>query len=264
MVCLSQELTSVPYFFPPTVMSRFETTNEKLFKRVGADTAVRLKRGHGEAHIVYFNLTDPFPESATELSLGLLKKTSVTKEELDTVTALFDARPLWSRQAIVASAPNIRTEKMRAILKCIAYNFTTGPWRTLWARFGYDPRKHFESRIYQTMDFRLMRKMWLNKYVAVRGNRSSRQINSQFRRHPVSSQVYRDEASTQAVEKEPASVTFEMGKFPHARLVCYQYCDIHVPRIQEMLSKVPPGGKCNEKSGWLPLDFDQVNLNAKI
>lgn len=31
----------------------------------------------------------------------------------------------------------------------------TGPWRSLWIRFGYDPRKHPEAKIYQVLDFRI-------------------------------------------------------------------------------------------------------------
>lgn len=39
----------------------------------------------------------------------------------------------------------------------------------------------------------------------------------------------------------------------------YQYCDVHVPKIQEMLDKIPTplsGAICNEKTGWLPPNFD--------
>eukprot|EP00061_Rhincodon_typus_P014926 g42313.t1 len=31
----------------------------------------------------------------------------------------------------------------------------TGPWRSLWVRFGYDPRKDPKAKIYQVLDFRL-------------------------------------------------------------------------------------------------------------
>lgn len=39
----------------------------------------------------------------------------------------------------------------------------------------------------------------------------------------------------------------------------FQYCDVHVPKIQEMLDKIPTplsGAICNEKTGWLPPNFD--------
>ena len=31
------------------------------------------------------------------------------------------------------------------------------PWRLLWVRYGYDPRKDISARMYQTIDFRLPR-----------------------------------------------------------------------------------------------------------
>lgn len=31
----------------------------------------------------------------------------------------------------------------------------SGPWRVMWVRYGYDPKKDSSSRIYQTFDFRV-------------------------------------------------------------------------------------------------------------
>lgn len=39
----------------------------------------------------------------------------------------------------------------------------------------------------------------------------------------------------------------------------FQYCDVQVNEIQEMLAKLPdppPDTKCHEKMGWLPVGFD--------
>lgn len=72
---------------------------------------------------------------------------------------------------------------------------------------------------------------------------------------------------------------FETNRLPQSRQCIYQvgvlvgflfcfffitycfikYCDIRVPEIQEMLEKIPTpltGATCNEKSGWLPANFD--------
>lgn len=41
--------------------------------------------------------------------------------------------------------------------------------------------------------------------------------------------------------------------------ISFQYCDVHVPKIQEMLDKIPTpmsGAICSEKMGWLPPNFD--------
>lgn len=39
----------------------------------------------------------------------------------------------------------------------------------------------------------------------------------------------------------------------------FQYCDILVDEVQQMLAKLPdpmPGTRCHEKRGWLPSGFD--------
>jgi hypothetical protein len=37
----------------------------------------------------------------------------------------------------------------------------------------------------------------------------------------------------------------------------YQFCDIHLPKIQEMLDRlISNDAVCNEKRGWLPIGFD--------
>ena len=64
----------------------------------------------------------------------------------------FAQRPVWSRQALLASLPgslNVTPERLRYRLPQLAYYFSQGPWRMCWISFGYDPRKSVDSRIYQ-------------------------------------------------------------------------------------------------------------------
>lgn len=55
----------------------------------------------------------------------------------------------------LAFETKIPRQKLKIILPSLAYYFTTGPWRLMWVRFGYDPRKDFTSRYYQTLDYRI-------------------------------------------------------------------------------------------------------------
>lgn len=55
----------------------------------------------------------------------------------------------------LAYETKIPRQKLKIILPSLAYYFTTGPWRLMWVRFGYDPRKDFTSRYYQTLDYRI-------------------------------------------------------------------------------------------------------------
>ncbi|PIO31432.1 hypothetical protein AB205_0086040 [Aquarana catesbeiana] len=67
---------------------------------------------------------------------------------------LFSIRPIWSRNAIKANV-SVHPDKLKLLLPYMAYYMLTGPWRSLWVRFGYDPRKNPEAKIYQVLDFRI-------------------------------------------------------------------------------------------------------------
>jgi len=52
---------------------------------------------------------------------------------------------------------------------------------------------------------------------------------------------------------------FEEHKLPRSRQCMLRYCDVRLPKIQEMLEKIPTpltGAVCNERTGWLPPSFD--------
>lgn len=66
----------------------------------------------------------------------------------------FEKQPIWLRSAL-SYETGIPRAKLKVILPSIAYYYTTGPWRLMWVRFGYDARKDFTSRYYQTLDYRI-------------------------------------------------------------------------------------------------------------
>ena len=80
-------------------------------------------------------------------------------ETIDDTDALYIAmkgkfaqRPVWSRQALVASLPPtlfLTNERMKYRLPMLAYYFQQGPWRMCWVAYGYDPRRSSDSRVYQ-------------------------------------------------------------------------------------------------------------------
>ncbi|XP_010247586.1 PREDICTED: general transcription factor 3C polypeptide 5, partial [Nelumbo nucifera] len=80
--------------------------------------------------------------------------------EWQTVLAkLFDERPIWHKhtlnQRLLEEGLHFGAHQLKRLLFRIAYYFATGPFRLFWIRKGYDPRKDSESRIYQTIDFRV-------------------------------------------------------------------------------------------------------------
>ena len=41
-----------------------------------------------------------------------------------------------------------KASRIRLLLPCVGYYWIGGPWRTLWATFGYDPRKNPAAKMY--------------------------------------------------------------------------------------------------------------------
>lgn len=67
---------------------------------------------------------------------------------------LFEERPIWSQNQIRYQT-KIKISSVKIILPCLSIYMRNGPWRMMWIRFGYDPRKEPGARFYQTLDFRL-------------------------------------------------------------------------------------------------------------
>nr|XP_027122143.1 general transcription factor 3C polypeptide 5-like [Coffea arabica] len=77
----------------------------------------------------------------------------------NTVAELFNERPIWVKDSLsehlLDKGLEFGENMLKRLLFRAAYYFSTGPFRRFWIRKGYDPRKDPESRIYQTMDFRV-------------------------------------------------------------------------------------------------------------
>ncbi|KAH9269136.1 hypothetical protein BASA83_008887 [Batrachochytrium salamandrivorans] len=86
----------------------------------------------------------------------LLKTFSAPKHLVDVLLELFAQRPIWSRNAILGTVDStlIRQQHLSTALPVVSYFVLTGPWRSMWVRFGYDPRKERSARLYQTIDMR--------------------------------------------------------------------------------------------------------------
>lgn len=81
-------------------------------------------------------------------------KMSFAKKYKITLFQLFEERPVWSKFALLA-VTKFNADQLKYLLPAVAYYFVTGPFRILWVRFGYDPRKDPSSKIYQSIDFRI-------------------------------------------------------------------------------------------------------------
>ena len=76
--------------------------------------------------------------------------------------ALFEKRPIWTRRALRNSISATDYEETgsnaaKYLYQYVGYLFESGPWRDAIVKFGVDPRKDPDLRIYQTMMFILDR-----------------------------------------------------------------------------------------------------------
>ncbi|XP_034472780.1 general transcription factor 3C polypeptide 5 [Drosophila innubila] len=197
--------------------------------------------------IVPFNMQDTFPTQPDAQILKRLKVKYISDEQFMRVKKLFADNPIWTRIAILYES-GVSNDKLKCIIPSLAFYFRDGPWRTLYVRYGYDPRKDFQSRHYQTFDFRLRFGSGVSEFVYSRKSAKLKQ------------------ALTAAGEESKSDLVqnidypyFEEHKLPRSRQCMLRYCDVRLPKIQEMLEKIPTpltGAVCNERTGWLPPSFD--------
>ncbi|XP_016148417.1 general transcription factor 3C polypeptide 5 isoform X3 [Sinocyclocheilus grahami] len=152
----------------------------------------------------------------------------------------------------------------------------TGPWRSLWVRFGYDPRKTAEAKIYQVLDFRIrygMKHGFGVNDMPVKPKRSAYHYS-----HPTTiNRAVPQPASVTDITQESASSSgpkpatakyllkdsvyiFQEGMLPPYRQMFYQLCDLDVEKIKNIIHK--NDGKeevCDERDGWcVPHTADEL------
>ncbi|ESQ45599.1 hypothetical protein EUTSA_v10010256mg [Eutrema salsugineum] len=75
------------------------------------------------------------------------------------VSALFEERPIWTRDSVVQrlldKGLKCTHHMLNRYLLRAAYYFSSGPFLRFWIKRGYDPRNDPESRVYQRMEFRV-------------------------------------------------------------------------------------------------------------
>ncbi|ALC42866.1 l-2-37Cd [Drosophila busckii] len=205
-----------------------------------------LAKSNYENHdVVSFNMVETFPTHPDAQILKRLKVKYVSDEQFARVKKLFEENPIWTRIALLYES-GVSNEKLKCIIPSLAFYFSNGPWRSLYVRYGYDPRKDFKSRYYQTFDFRLRFGSGVSEFVYSRKSAKQKKATAP------------DEAKSELVQDIDYPY-FNEHKLPRSRQCMLRYCDVHLLKIQEMLEKLPTpltGAVCNEKTGWLPPSFD--------
>jgi len=154
----------VPYFLPPATFSRMDTVQQYVPKMATDSNAENIigkskKCQGGFPNYIYFSTLN-VPTTAPKGIEAAMRVKFLHKLHLEQVRRLFMERPIWSKNAIMHKT-QFTYEQLKILLPSVAYYFMTGPWRIMWVKLGYDPRKDVNARKYQTLDYRLkaMRKL---------------------------------------------------------------------------------------------------------
>lgn len=282
----------VPLFIPPPIFSRLDTPVDYYYRpdvlhsRETAMQASLLKdqliapnRTRRPNNAIFVNFDDKtVPSEPLEAAVKSWKKIGVHPYDVKAeqqLKELFERRPIWSRNGIKANV-SFHPEKMKHLLPYVAYYMLTGPWRSLWVRYGYDPRKIPEAKIYQVLDFRIrygMKHGYTVNDMPVKSKRSA----YHYSRPTTLNRAVPQPASVSDITMESPSSTgpkpatskyllmesvyiFREGMLPPYRQMFYQLCDLDVDKIKEIIHK--NDGKeevCDERDGWcLPNTADEL------
>ncbi|XP_056587235.1 general transcription factor 3C polypeptide 5 [Triplophysa dalaica] len=268
--------TAVDYYYRPDVFHCKETTLQSALLK---DQLIAPNRARRPNNAIFVNFDDKtIPSEPLEAAVSSWKKIGVHHSDLQAeqqLRQLFEGRPIWSRNAIKTNI-NIHPEKMKHLLPYMAYYMLTGPWRSLWVRFGYDPRKTPEAKIYQVLDFRIrygMKHGYTFNDMPVKPKRSAYHYS-----HPTTlNKAVPQAASVSDITLESPSSSgpkpatakyllkesvyiFREGMLPPYRQMFYQFCDLDVDKVKEIIHK--NDGKeevCDERDGWcLPHTPDEL------
>uniref|UniRef100_A0A3Q0QYY5 Ral transcription factor IIIC subunit 5 n=1 Tax=Amphilophus citrinellus TaxID=61819 RepID=A0A3Q0QYY5_AMPCI len=227
---------------------------------------IGLNRAGRPHNAIFVSFTDPtVPAECLEAAKVTWRRICMKdcdKQAEEQLKKMFESRPIWSRNAVKAHI-NLHPDKLKLLLPVYAYYMVTGPWRSLWVRLGYDPRKTSEAKKYQMLDFRIRcstkhgyslsnipikaKRSSLNYSLPNTLNKSASVMALQTQEGPGSS---RDPAPVKYQLRE-SSYIFREGMLPPHRQMFYQLCDLDVESIQKVIEQNSGNEqRCEERDGW--------------
>ncbi|XP_075213058.1 general transcription factor IIIC subunit l(2)37Cd [Lycorma delicatula] len=261
-----------PPFLPPAAFSRMDSVQLYLYRKESKDSKtdhtpaniIGRTRCRRSAHAVFVTFDVPAaPTKPRVNSLKYLELKFLAGEPHTILSELFKKRPVWSKTAL-AFETKYTKEQLKYLLPTVAYYFVTGPFRVMWVRMGYDPRKDPSSRIYQTLDYRIPNRGGLCRLVKAKRRTDSmllfKSVNSAQSK---TISIMKDskengQESNGNSDEQKVHYIFQRGVKLPARQIFYQYCDIKVPEVEEMFARLPKPSadtECHRQRGWLPAGF---------
>ncbi|GAX75079.1 hypothetical protein CEUSTIGMA_g2523.t1 [Chlamydomonas eustigma] len=176
--------------------------------------------------------------STTSCSYPPASSTAPTTTETQATTDTTIAPP----PSVSSSSPNLDM-MLQSCLSKKAYRFRSGPWRGLYIRRGYDPRKEPESRGLQLLMYRTPSN-WLEHISneALRGDAGGGP-------HQEGQSTDRSERNKMIQERMDAVHRFQ--EVPNVKISEFQVCDLEHASIQDILrASWAVADDCTEANGW--------------
>ncbi|KNE66689.1 hypothetical protein AMAG_11189 [Allomyces macrogynus ATCC 38327] len=261
--------------FPPPLFSGLEMPLHYDFRQNPAVVQVAVPTADGSTatklvnrsktqrmlvtSVQHFHPTPMAPDKPQLDAVQNISPVSVTA-----VRALFDARPVWTRLALVnalQALPNKldgadAVRKLKRILPSVAYYLTSGPWKMTWVRFGFDPKIDRATRVYQILDTRNHFKSgW------VRAKRRTLVPTAATAVAPDAAAMAQDEPEAAAAEGTAAAGENNAnagtgahlfdGQRLHQMTSLFQLCDLTDPILKELVdSEEYLRETCHPVDGW--------------
>ncbi|XP_062815692.1 general transcription factor 3C polypeptide 5 isoform X2 [Anolis carolinensis] len=273
----------LPLYIPPPIFSRLDTPMDYYYRPetqhregyhhppLSSENLIglsRARRPHNAIFVTFEEEEVPAkPLEAAQHTWRRVCSNALDHRAEEELRELFEVRPVWSRNAVKANI-SLHPDKLKFLLPYLAYYMLTGPWRSLWVRFGYDPRKHPEAKVYQVLDFRIrcgMKYGYAPNDMPVKAKRSTYNYSLPITlKKPASHSVGIQDlkrglssAGPSGARKPPSCkyklkdsvYIFREGSLPPYRQMFYQLCDLSVEWWGSHPKRLPAGDCPPERRG---------------
>ncbi|XP_013915095.1 PREDICTED: general transcription factor 3C polypeptide 5, partial [Thamnophis sirtalis] len=289
-------MNELPLYIPPPIFSRLDTPIDYYYRPdihhregyrnppLSSENLIGLSRARRPHNAIFVNFEDEdVPAKPLEAAVQTWKKVCsnfVDHQAEAELSKLFQLRPVWSRNAVKANI-SVHPDKLKLLLPYLAYYMLTGPWRSLWVRFGYDPRKNPEAKIYQVLDFRIrcgMKYGYTPNDMPVKAKRSTYNYSLPITlkkpgNQGLGLQDLKQRLSTSGTSPvmskyklKDSIYIFEEGSLPPYRQMFYQLCDLKVESLQKIIHRNDNvEAACTERDGWcLPKTNDDLRDTMSV
>ncbi|KAJ2691478.1 tau 95 subunit of transcription factor TFIIIC [Coemansia sp. RSA 1285] len=207
--------------------------------------AASSSKSHLPFHGIIIKYSSPtVPTEASEKAMQCAG--AIPEALLAKINGILERQPVVSRNAmkLLISRSELDGMLLNVVMATVSYLMESGPWRSCWIRFGYDPRQHEEACKYQILD---MRTLFAKENIGRRRGNMPETSRSQQApkqpRNPVQAQsyIYDMEAARQGI----AGI--------------FQLINVDIPILNELIEY--PGGRRRsscEKSGWLHISLSNT------